>query len=95
MKVVFSPLSESDLEDIGDFIAADNPHRAVSFIREMRERCQKIAATPDAAPLREDIMPNVRMVVHGNYLIFYCIVEQDVRIERILHSARNIRALLA
>jgi len=34
-----SPLSERDLEEIGDFIAADNPHRTVSYIREMRDRC--------------------------------------------------------
>ncbi len=94
MNVIFSPLSENDLEAIGDYIAADNPHRAVSFIREMHEHCQKIADMPEAAPLREDIMPNVRMAAHGNFLIFYRVVEQDVRIERILHGARNIQALL-
>ncbi len=94
MNVIFSPLSEDDLEEIGDYIAADNPRRAVSFIREMREHCQKIADMPEAAPLREDIMPNVRMVAHGNFLIFYRIAEQEVRIERVLHGARNIQALL-
>jgi len=44
MKVVFSPLSKRDLEEIGDFVAADNPRRAVSFIWEMRDRCQKITS---------------------------------------------------
>lgn len=32
-----SPLAEQDLEAIGDFIAQDNPHRALTFIAELRE----------------------------------------------------------
>ena len=32
MSLVFSPLAESDLEDIGDYIAMDNPTRAIEFI---------------------------------------------------------------
>ncbi len=42
MQCVFSPLAELDLEEIGDYIARDNPSRAVSFIREIREQCAKI-----------------------------------------------------
>jgi toxin ParE1/3/4 len=35
MQCFFSPLAEIDLEEIGDFIARDNPARAVSFIQEI------------------------------------------------------------
>lgn len=42
MQCVFSPLAEFDLEEIGDYIARDNPSRAVTFIREIREPCVKI-----------------------------------------------------
>lgn len=96
MTVVFSPAAEQDLEEIGDYIARDDPIRALSFVGEMRERCRNMAATPEAAPLREDILPGVRMIVHGNYLIFYRFNEHrhEVRIERILHGARDLHALL-
>ena len=43
MQCVFSPLAEFDLEEIGDYIASDNPPRAVSFIREIRELCVKVS----------------------------------------------------
>lgn len=33
MRLTRTPLAEQDLEAIGDYIAADNPTRAVSFIR--------------------------------------------------------------
>jgi toxin ParE1/3/4 len=37
MRVELSSFIESDLEAIADYIAQDNPIRAVSFIREIRE----------------------------------------------------------
>lgn len=43
MRVVLSNQAEVDLEEIGDYIAADNPVRAVSFVREMREHFHQIA----------------------------------------------------
>lgn len=64
--------------------------RAVSFIGEIRERCTKITLTPLAAPLRPELGKDIRMVVFGHYLIFYTVEAKNVRIERILHGARNL-----
>jgi len=43
MRCVFSALAEADLEEIADYIARDKPRRALSFIGEIRERCQGLA----------------------------------------------------
>lgn len=93
MQCILSPLAEFDLEEIGDYIARDNPGRAVSFIREIREQCAKITDNPTAAPLRPELGAGIRMVPFGRYLIFYTTDADLIRIERILHSARNIPAL--
>ncbi len=95
MKAILSPAAESDLEAIGDYIAMDNPRRAVSFIREMRARFEGIAAAPRSAPLRENIGPGIRVAPHGSYLIFYRIADDGIRIERVLHGARDLRRLFA
>jgi toxin ParE1/3/4 len=50
MQCLFSPLAELELEEIGDYLARDNPSRAASFIREIRGRCIEITAAPAAAP---------------------------------------------
>lgn len=89
MRVVFSPAAERDLEEIGDYIAQDNPTRAVSFIREIREHCGLLASSPRAAPLWPELGENLRMVPHGRYLIFYTLFEESLRIERVLHGARD------
>lgn len=93
MFCVFSPRAELDLEAIGDYIALDNPQRAVSFIHEIQEQCSKIAEMPLAFPLRPELGEGFRMVVVKSYLIFYRIEEETIRIERILHGARNIQVL--
>ncbi len=54
MRLIFAPLATADLEEIGDYIALDNPPRALSFIRELRAQCRKILDNPLAFPARKD-----------------------------------------
>jgi toxin ParE1/3/4 len=92
-RCVFSRLAEADLEAIGDYIAKDNPRRAVSFIRDLRDRCRAIVHYPRAAPLRPELGTGMRMVVFRDYLIFYRHSQGRVVIERVLHGARDIQGL--
>jgi len=92
-RCVFSRRAEADLEAIGDYIANDNPRRALSFVRELRDRCRAIVQFPQAAPLRPELGRGVRMVVFGDYLIFYRHSKRRVIIERVLHGARDIQSL--
>jgi len=88
MKCIFSRFAELDLEEIADYIARDNPRRALSFIGEIRERCRIIVAFPEGAPLREELGAGIRVVPFGRYLIFYTAHPDLVRIERILSGSR-------
>ena|SRR5258708_917994 len=54
MRAHLTPQAEIDLEEIGDYIALDNPKRAVSFIREIRQHCEKIADGPRRYVARPD-----------------------------------------
>ena len=47
-RLVYTPQSKKDLNDIGLYIARDNPRRAMSFVRELREQCRKITEAPKA-----------------------------------------------
>ena len=46
--------------------------------------------------MRDDLGPGVRMVTHGRYLVLYrdLIAENVVRIERVVHGARDPRRML-
>jgi toxin ParE1/3/4 len=94
LRLVLSPRAEHDLEEIDDYIARGNPARALSFLKELRVRCDRIAANPTAYPAREDLAPGLRMAVHRQYLIFFRAGMDHVRIERILHGARRLSGRL-
>ena len=90
MSLRFSPAAERDLEEIGDFIAQDNPRRALSFVVELREIATAVEYSPLAWPERADLLPGLRMRRFGRYLIFYRADQNGIRIERILHASRDI-----
>ena len=93
MQVVFSLQAEIDLEEIGDYIAADNPTRAISFIREIREQCVRIAAAPLGYVARPELGEGLRSCTHQRYLIIFQCAEDEVLIVRVLHGSRDITAL--
>lgn len=89
-KVHFSPKSRQDLLDIGDHIANDSPVNARRFVTQLIEQCEKIARAPLGYRAREDLAPGLRMAALGRYVIFFRPLDDAIRIERVLHSARHI-----
>lgn len=90
MKVILSDNAERDLEAIGDWIAQDNPARAISFVEELLQACREIGSAPRSFPMVDGQRDRtLRRRVHGNYLIFYDIGETAVEILHVLHGARD------
>ena len=94
MRLEFSRFVEGDLEAIGDYIAQDNPKRAVSFIREMRERIRAVGENPLIYRVRPEIGRDARMAVVGRYVILFRVAGEIVRIERVVYGGRDLLALL-
>lgn len=95
MIVYITAEAENDLEQIGDYIAQDNPKRALSFVVELRDKCLSLADTPNGFPLVSRYERHgIRRRVHGNYLIFYRIESGQVVVVHVLHGAREYATLL-
>lgn len=90
MNVTFSALARDDLLDIAEYIAQDNPARALSFVDELEATCEKLGRTPGIGTARPELGQGLRVLPHGHYLIFYREHRQAVRIERLMHDARDI-----
>ena len=95
MRLVFLPQAEMDLEAIGDYIARDNPQRAMSFVRELREQCRKITEAPKAYRPRPELGKGLRSCAYGNYVVLFFEEPGLVRIVRVLHGAMDIEAQFA
>jgi toxin ParE1/3/4 len=50
MIVLISDAAEAELETIGDWIAEANPTRALSFVMELRRRCEALSDVPRGFP---------------------------------------------
>ena len=92
--VIFTPQAKQDLADIADYIAIDNPRRAVTFIEELEERCIALAKAPHAPRQFPQLSPDAHILPYGNYLIIYRNLPSEVSITRIIHAARDIMALI-
>lgn len=93
MRVQLSPFVGPDLEEIGDYIAQDNPERAVSFIREIRAKFAAIGQAPQLYRLRPEIAEDARVATVGRYVILFRIAGETVRIERVAYGGRLLDEL--
>ncbi|MBH1974147.1 MAG: type II toxin-antitoxin system RelE/ParE family toxin [Rhodobacteraceae bacterium] len=95
MIVELTAAAEAELESIGDYIARDNPERALSFVRELARSCLDLADMPEAWP----VVPRykhlgIRRRVHGRYLIFYRIGADRITVLNVLNGAMDVEAVL-
>jgi addiction module RelE/StbE family toxin len=95
MKIILTPKAEGDLDRIGEYIAIDNPVRAASFVDELLDRCASLAEFPERFPIVQRYKRHhIRRCLHGDYLIFYRVEADLVRILHILHGAVDYDQLL-
>ncbi|MDB5429173.1 MAG: type toxin-antitoxin system RelE/ParE family toxin [Caulobacter sp.] len=87
MRLVFTDLALADLEEIGRYIALDNPARAASYLRELREHCLRIPDFPFAYPPRPSRGRNVRIAVHGRHVVVFAATKSKITIRRIVDGA--------
>ena len=84
-----------DLEAIGNWIAEDNPERAITFIDELLDRCRSLADHPLRFPvLARDYGKEVRKLTHRNFLILYVVAADAVEIVHIVHGARDLTTVM-
>ena len=93
MRVIFAPAARVDLKEIGDYIASDNRAAAKRLIAELHERAARLNDAPRLGRSRSELQNGLRSVAFRSYVIFYRVEDAGVRIERIIHGARDIDAI--
>jgi toxin ParE1/3/4 len=96
MKVIITAAAEADLRQIGDWIAQDNRARAITFTRELRERCKRLVDAPRGFPLlpRQET-DGIRRRAYRDYLILYRIRGDAIEVLHVVHGARDYERLLS
>jgi toxin ParE1/3/4 len=82
----------SDLDEIFDYIMAENPHAAGMILDKIMQSLRHLENFPHSgAPLLERSLKkfNFRMLVVDTYITFYRFIDKKVIVYRILHGAFN------
>jgi toxin ParE1/3/4 len=77
------PRAETDLVEIWQFIARDDPRAADRLLDRIEEQCQLLASNPRLGRIRPEIAPDARASVVGRYLILYRAIDDGVEIVRV------------
>lgn len=89
------PLAESDLLEIWQYIAEDNPTKADQFLDEIEATLCKLLHSPLMGCDRSDLALALRSFVVKPYIVFYRPLEKrGIEVVRVLHGARDIQTIL-
>jgi len=88
MKVNWTAAARDQLRDIHTFIARSSPQYATKIVDRLTRRSQQIATFPRSGrvvPEANDV--NIREVIEGSYRIIYHLLDDEVDIIAVVHSA--------
>ena len=99
LKLKFTPESKADLFEIFEYITKNlsAPSAAESMIERIESACNRLTLFPFSGVIPRDATlakKGYRMLVVGNFLVFYTADEQTVQIMRVVYGRRNYQSLL-
>ena len=75
--------------------SAGSLQRGLAFVGALLQQRRRIGNAPLGYVSRDDLAPGLRMAAVERNLIFFRLTNSTVRIERVLHGARNLPTVLA
>ena len=95
-KFVLHPEAYADLDEIWEYIAADNLDAAARVLDEIYQAVTSLARFPHQVHSRPDLTSRpLRFHVVRDYVIAYAADERPLAVIAILHGRRNPRVLAA
>ena len=94
--VVWSADAEEDLFQIWSYVARE-ASRAIadSQARAIKSACGRLRRLPFSGRPRDDLVPGVRSILTGRYIVFYRVADKAVEIIRVFHGSRDLEAAFA
>ncbi len=89
-RIRFAEAGAQDIEEIYDYIAADNIEAADKVLSRLQARWRSLLSKPGIGSKRDELRNGMRSITEGNYVIFYQATPEEIEIVRVLHASRDI-----
>lgn len=90
-------IAEQDPQELLLYVAAENSTAALALADKIEAELAKLASYPYLGKIPQDVhlaQLEYRVLVVGDYLLFYKIKGRTILVHRILHGARDVPSLL-
>jgi len=94
-EIVISRRAGDDFKRIWRYIALDNEAAADRLLLAIDKKIQRLRKFPELGASRPEIRPNVRVLMHGSYLILYEFdpARDTVQIVALVEAMRDLGSL--
>ncbi len=86
--------AKSDLEGIAVYIGDRNAPAANRELEKLLDKFAVLGKNPLLGELRQDLPGSPHCFVAGSFLILYKPMTDGIEVARVVHAARDLRALL-
>ena len=94
-RFILSPLASRDLDQIWEYIAADNLDAADHWLAEIEKAMGRLAEMPNLGHTRRDLTDKpVLFWPVGRYLIIYRADRRPIEVVRVVSAYRDVPRLL-
>ena len=88
---ILSETADKDLEDIFDYTVDEfGFEQAEKYLLEIEGVFQNLILNPQLGKKRNEIKQDLYSLPKDNHIIFYRVLENHIRIVRVLHGSRDI-----
>ena len=96
VKYKISDIAQSDMEAVAQYLVSNNAETAAERLTsEFYSKYERLSEFPlSGTPLKIKRLKRFRFSIVEKYYIFYTFKDNLVTIERILHTARNVKTIL-
>ncbi len=91
--VTLRPQALEDLIEIFDYIDRGSPQHADSFAELVRASLERLAKRPRMGRSGPELMPDLRTISIGRYVIFCLPRVRGIEVIRVLHGSRDIASI--
>lgn len=94
-RLIVSHAARSDILNIWEFLSYLSEQKATRTMKQIHGRFETLLEFPESGRRRDELRKGLRSFPVGKYIVFYFIIEDGIRIARVLHSAQDIESVLA
>lgn len=87
------PQAADDILEVWLFIAEDSVVEADRWIDRLEDSLYLWATQPKMGRARDELIPGLRSLPFGRYVVFYQALPDGIDVVRVLHASQDIDAL--